>query len=71
MVVHPGHGNYSGTLINALLYHFDNLPKIHLIDLVLSIELTRTRLVFVIAKTEESMTFLAKQFLRKQLKENT
>lgn len=26
MVVHPGHGNYSGTLINALIYHFDNLP---------------------------------------------
>jgi 23S rRNA pseudouridine1911/1915/1917 synthase len=22
MVVHPGHGNYSGTLINDLLYHF-------------------------------------------------
>ena len=27
MVVHPGHGNYSGTLINALIYHFDNLPQ--------------------------------------------
>ena len=27
MVVHPGHGNYSGTLINALVYHFENLPK--------------------------------------------
>src|SRR5690606_10320546 len=26
MVVHPGHGNYSGTLINALTYHFENLP---------------------------------------------
>ena len=26
MVVHPGHGNYAGTLINALLFHFDNLP---------------------------------------------
>ena len=26
MVVHPGHGNYSGTLVNALAYHFDNLP---------------------------------------------
>ena len=25
MVVHPGHGNYSGTLINALVYHFENL----------------------------------------------
>ena len=27
MVVHPGHGNYSETLINALLFHFDNLPN--------------------------------------------
>ena len=26
LVVHPGHGNYSGTLINGLLYHFQNLP---------------------------------------------
>ena len=27
MVVHPGHGNYSGTLINALTFHFENLEK--------------------------------------------
>ena len=27
MVVHPGHGNYSGTLINALTFHFENLPN--------------------------------------------
>ncbi len=27
MVVHPGFGNYSGTLVNALVYHFQNLPK--------------------------------------------
>ena len=26
MVVHPGHGNYTGTLVNALIYHFQNLP---------------------------------------------
>ena len=26
MVVHPGYGNYSGTLVNALVYHFQNLP---------------------------------------------
>ena len=66
MVVHPGHGNYSGTLINALLYHFDNLPKnlsnrpglVHRID-------KDTSGLLVIAKTEESMTFLAKQFFKK------
>lgn len=26
LVVHPGYGNYSGTLVNALVYHFQNLP---------------------------------------------
>ena len=26
LVVHPGCGNYSGTLVNALLYHFKDLP---------------------------------------------
>ena len=28
MVVHPASGNYSGTLVNALLYHFDKLSNI-------------------------------------------
>ena len=27
MVVHPGHGNYSGTLINALIFHFEKFTK--------------------------------------------
>ncbi len=27
MVVHPGYGNYSGTMVNALIHHFDNLPE--------------------------------------------
>ena len=26
LVVHPGHGNYSGTLVNGLAYHFKELP---------------------------------------------
>ena len=26
LVVHPGHGNYQGTLINGLIYHFQHLP---------------------------------------------
>ncbi len=26
LVVHPGHGNYTGTLVNALAFHCDNLP---------------------------------------------
>ena len=68
MVVHPGHGNYSGTLINALLYHFENLPNnssnrpglVHRID-------KDTSGLLVIAKTEKSMTFLAKQFFKKSV----
>lgn len=66
MVVHPGHGNYSGTLINALVHHFDNLPKnsserpglVHRID-------KDTSGLLVIAKTEAAMTHLAKQFFEK------
>lgn len=63
MVVHPGHGNYSGTLLNALVYHFENLPKnsnerpglVHRID-------KDTSGLLVVAKTEEAMTHMAKQF---------
>ena len=66
MVVHPGHGNYSGTLINALTYHFENLPNnstnrpglVHRID-------KDTSGLLVIAKTEKAMTHLAKQFFNK------
>jgi 23S rRNA pseudouridine1911/1915/1917 synthase len=66
MVVHPGHGNYSGTLINALTYHFDNLPNnssnrpglVHRID-------KDTSGLLVVAKTEEAMTHLSKQFFNK------
>ncbi|HLV71128.1 MAG TPA: RluA family pseudouridine synthase [Xanthomarina sp.] len=66
MVVHPGHGNYSGTLINALIYHFDNLPNnssnrpglVHRID-------KDTSGLLVVAKNEEAMAHLSKQFFDK------
>ncbi|MGJ5643438.1 RluA family pseudouridine synthase [Formosa sp. S-31] len=66
MVVHPGHGNYSGTLINALIYHFDNLPEnssgrpglVHRID-------KDTSGLLVVAKTEEAMANLSFQFAEK------
>ena len=66
MVVHPGHGNYSGTLINALLHHIKSLPVnsderpglVHRID-------KDTSGLLVIAKTEMAMTHLAKQFFDK------
>lgn len=66
MVVHPGHGNYSGTLVNALIYHFQNLPKnsnerpglVHRID-------KDTSGLLVVAKTELAMASLASQFFNR------
>lgn len=66
MVVHPGYGNYTGTLVNALVYHFDNLPhRIHDYfgrpGLVHRLDKHTTGLM-VVAKTELALTHLAKQF---------
>ena len=66
MVVHPGHGNYSGTLVNGLIHHIENLPTnsnerpglVHRID-------KDTSGLLVVAKTDEAMAFLAKQFFDK------
>lgn len=66
MVVHPGYGNYKNTLVNALVYHFDNLPEkinnyygrpglVHRLD-------KHTTGLLVIAKTESALTDLARQF---------
>ena len=71
MVVHPGYGNYRGTLVNALAYHFDNLPTsttklnndqymerpglVHRID-------KNTSGIIICAKTELAMMRLAKDF---------
>jgi 23S rRNA pseudouridine1911/1915/1917 synthase len=66
MVVHPGYGNYTGTLVNAMVYHFDNLPYriqdyfgrpglVHRLD-------KNTTGLMVIAKTEFALSHLAKQF---------
>ena len=65
MVVHPGHGNYMGTLVNALAYHLKDLPMyqkgeirpglVHRID-------KGTSGILVIAKTDLALNKLAKQF---------
>lgn len=65
MVVHPAYGNWDGTLVNALVYHFQHLPTarngqirpglVHRID-------KDTSGLLVIAKNEFSMAFMAKQF---------
>lgn len=66
MVVHPGHGNYSGTLVNGLIYHFKHLPKnsnerpglVHRID-------KDTSGLLVVAKTDFAMANLASQFFNR------
>jgi 23S rRNA pseudouridine1911/1915/1917 synthase len=65
MVVHPGYGNYTGTLVNALMWHFKDLPLfstgelrpglVHRID-------KDTSGILVIAKNELSLNRLSKQF---------
>lgn len=65
MVVHPAYQNWSGTLVNALTYHFQQLPTLPGNDgrpgLVHRIDKDTSGLL-VIAKTERAMTSLAKQF---------
>jgi 23S rRNA pseudouridine1911/1915/1917 synthase len=66
MVVHPGHGNYTGTLVNALAWRFRDMPLfktgelrpglVHRID-------KNTSGLMVVGKTELAMNRLAKQFL--------
>lgn len=71
MVVHPAFGHENGTLVNALLYHFEHLPKakqkiaddvyaprpglVHRID-------KNTSGILIIAKNEIALTLLAKKF---------
>jgi 23S rRNA pseudouridine1911/1915/1917 synthase len=68
MVVHPAKGNYSGTLVNALLWHFKDLPYfnegkirpglVHRID-------KDTSGILVVAKNEMAHAKIAKQFFDK------
>jgi 23S rRNA pseudouridine1911/1915/1917 synthase len=65
MVVHPAYGNYTGTLVNALMYHFRDLPLfktgesrpglVHRID-------KNTSGILVVAKNELALNKLSKQF---------
>lgn len=68
MVVHPAHGNFEGTLVNALLYHLKDVPLftsgevrpglVHRID-------KNTSGLLVIAKNERAMNHLARQFFER------
>ena len=68
MVVHPAYGNYTGTLVNALMWHFKNLPLfqtgetrpglVHRID-------KNTSGILVIAKNEFALNRLSRQFFER------
>ena len=65
MVVHPGFNNYTGTLVNALVFHSQQLPQMPGNDgrpgLVHRIDKDTSGLLLV-SKNEWAITFLAKQF---------
>lgn len=71
LVVHPGHGNYSGTLVNALAWHFKDNPDYDVTDprmgLVHRIDKDTSGLL-VVAKTPYAKTNLGKQFFDKTTK---
>lgn len=71
LVVHPGHGNYHGTLVNALAWHFRNNPNYDVNDprlgLVHRIDKDTSGLL-VIAKTPDAKTDLGRQFFNKTTK---
>ena len=71
MVVHPGHGNFDGTLVNALAWHFKDNPDYDVTDprlgLVHRIDKDTSGLL-VIAKTPNAKTSLGAQFFKKSTK---
>lgn len=71
LVVHPGHGNYTGTLVNALAWHFRNNTDYDVNDprmgLVHRIDKDTSGLL-VVAKTPDAKTSLGKQFFNKTTK---
>lgn len=71
MVVHPGHGNYTGTLINGVAWHMKDVPNWDMNDahvgLVHRIDKDTSGLL-VIAKTPEAKTHLGEQFFNKTTK---
>ena len=71
LVVHPGHGNYTGTLLNAIAFHLKDMPGFDANnpDLGLAHRIDKdTSGLLLIAKNAEAKTFLANQFLNKTIK---
>ena len=71
LVVHPGHGNYRGTLVNAIAWHMKDIPDYDANDphvgLVHRIDKDTSGLL-VIAKTPDAKTNLGLQFFNKTTK---
>ncbi len=71
LVVHPGHGNYHGTLVNALAFHLKDNPDYDVNDprmgLVHRIDKDTSGLL-VVAKTPDAKTHLGRQFFNKTTK---
>ena len=71
MIVHPGAGNKNGTLLNGLLYHFDNLSNlnssrpgiVHRLD-------KNTSGIILVAKTDEAHYRLGEQFASRTIKKH-
>ena len=69
LVVHPGHGNHSGTLVNGILHHLQNIPSVPgsptpRPGLVHRLDKDTTGLM-VLGKTERSLTELSEQFFER------
>ena len=71
LIVHPGAGNKDGTLLNGLLYHFENLSNlnssrpgiVHRLD-------KNTSGIILVAKTDQSHFFLGEQFASRTIKKH-
>jgi len=64
MVVHPGYGNFTGTLVNGLVHHIKNLPQTDVANrpgLVHRLDKNTTG-IMVVAKNEHALSHLSKQF---------
>jgi 23S rRNA pseudouridine1911/1915/1917 synthase len=70
LVVHPGYGNYSGTLVNALMFHYGGQSQFNTEDLrpglVHRLD-KNTSGIMVVAKSEEALTILSRYFFERSI----
>ena len=69
LVVHPGAGNKEGTLLNGLLYHFENLSNINILRPGIVHRLDKnTSGIMLVAKTDNAHHLLSEQFINRTIK---